>query len=48
MVLAAGGMHLLDLHFNFLQKENIKIYNMQKASNLKLGRPFTCTNLDLM
>ena len=25
MVLAAGGMHLLDLHFNFLQKENIKI-----------------------
>ena len=30
-------MHLLDLHFNFLQKENIKIYNIAESEQPEIG-----------
>ena len=37
MILAAAEMHLLDLHLNFLQKENIKICNIAESQQPQIG-----------
>ena len=41
-------MHFLDLLSTSFKMKILKFVPLQQASSLKLGRPFTCGNLDLI
>ena len=41
-------MHFLDLLSTSFKMKILKFVPLQQASKLKLGRPFTCSNLDLI